>query len=146
MSDKSFGQHVEDGLTSLGNSLEERAKSQKKWDEESRSLGLISTVDKLRWLEAEAYRKTRVDKPIDGELTLMEYLLKTQKYKNQLTEKSNEGLGEFIRLIVRVAAGSAIFWGVSTIAIETEKICIQDNFKSDYCQIVREKTHFFTGK
>lgn len=147
MPNKSFGKHIEDGLTSLGNAFVEHSRDAKKWNDESRSLGLISTADKLRWLEAEAYRKTRVDKDITQELQLMEYLLKAQKYQNQLVEKNGESFANFIFLLARILiASSSAFLLWQGVIKPTDRTCFQFNKQSDYCQLIREKAYFFIGK
>ena len=143
---KTFGQHIEDGFKSLGNSLLKHSRDTKKWNDESRSLGLISTTDKLRWLEAEAYRKTRVDKDISQELQLMEYLHKTQRFQHQTAEKNGENLADLIYAVSRLVVifGSTfIIWQGSVV---TNKTCLQNQNSSDYCQLVREKVNFFISK
>lgn len=147
MSDKSFGQHLEDGLTSLGNSLTERSENQKKWNDESRSLGLISTADKLRWLEAEAYRKTRVNKDITQELALIESLRETRKMENRQADRNGEATANGFRFLYSIGAACFFTWaGIVAIVEPTNKVCIQNNLKSDYCEQVRNIGEYFTGK
>lgn len=138
--------NIRKGLESLGNSLVEHAREKHKWNDESRSLGLISTTDKLRWLEAEAYRKTRVDKDISQELQLMEYLHKTQRFQHQTAEKNSENLADLIYAVGRLAVifGSTFFIWQGLIV--TNKTCLQNQNSSDYCQLVRERVNFFISK
>lgn len=146
MSDKTFGQHIEDGLKSLGNSLLEYSRDTKKWNDESRTLGLISTADKLRWLEAEAYRKTRVDKDITQELQLMEFLHKTQKFQYQTAEKNGENLANLIYALGRLAVIFGSTFVIWQGLVVTNKTCLQNQNSSDYCQLVRERVNFFISK
>lgn len=109
--------------------------------------GLISTEQKLEILEIQAYVKTRADKDITQELVLMEYLLKVQKYKNQLTQKSNEGLGDFIYAVSRLAVifgSSFVLW--QGLLVPTNQACVQNKAKSTYCEQVRSIDEYFTGK
>jgi hypothetical protein len=146
MSDKTFAQHIEDGLKSLGTSMLERQKNTKQWDDESKALGLIKTADKSRLLEAEAYRKTRVGKDINQDLQLLEYLLKAQKYQNQLADLNARTFENILAFLLRGVIFSSFFASLWFGLLKpTNNNCLVNKVKSDYCQIVREKVYFFTG-
>lgn len=57
-----LGQHIETGLTNLGNALERAKQNDIDWQRESYQLGLISDEDKIRVLMQELYRKAHVGK------------------------------------------------------------------------------------
>lgn len=144
MSAKNFGHHLETGLKAIAEALVERAKDKKRWDDESRSLGLISTTDKLRWLEAEAYRKTRVDKDISQELSLLEYLRQTRKF--EIEEDAIIGEARIVfasQVLGTVVATLAVYF---LVYLPTNKACFQQNLNSEYCKVVKQRTEFFTGK
>lgn len=144
MSAKNIGHHLEVGLRAIGDALVQRARDKKQWDDESRSLGLISTTDKLRWLEAEAYRKTRVDKDVTQELNLLNYLRQARKF--EIEEDAIIGEARF------VFASQVLSFVVFTLTFHffvyspTNKACFQQNLNSEYCKVVKDKTEFFTGK
>ncbi len=56
---KTLGEHIEQGLTNLANRGYQIQQSNREWQEENISLGLIPDHDKLRMLKAELYRKVR---------------------------------------------------------------------------------------
>ena len=144
MSAKNFGRHLETGLKAIAEALVERAKDKKRWDDESRSLGLISTTDKLRWLEAEAYRKTRVDKDISQELRLLKYLRQARKF--EIREDAIAGELKIVfasQVLSTVIATLAVYF---LVYFPTNKACFQENFNSEYCKIVKHNSEFFTGK
>lgn len=143
MSAKSFGHHIETGLKAVAEALVERARDKKRWDNESRSLGLISTTDKLRWLEAEAYRKTRVNKDVTQELRLLEYLRQAEK---QDIDKS--AIVEEIKIVIAsqlLRTVIAVLTVYFLVYFPTNKGCFQQNINSEYCKLVKHQTEFFTG-
>lgn len=143
MSAKNFGQHLEIGLKAIAEALVQKAREKKRWDDESRSLGLISTDDKLRWLEAEAYRKTRVDKDITQELHLLEYLRQARKF-----EIEQEVIVGEINLVFASQVLSTVIVTLAVyflVFLPTNKACFQESLSSEYCKIVKQKVEFFTG-
>lgn len=96
MSKKSFGEHIEDGLSLLGDgfsSFGERIykihRESREHNDESISLGLISDTDKLRMLKADLYRKARAEgnvKDLVSAITTIEASLYQQFQRDNTLE------------------------------------------------------------
>ncbi|MCV3214516.1 hypothetical protein OGM63_13505 [Plectonema radiosum NIES-515] len=116
-------------------------------DRESYQLGLIKTDEKLRILEQETYRKVRVGGDVTEELKMMEFLLKAVKYQNQLKEKSGYILTDNIRFFLQlILVGATCFSIGKFVVAPTKNHCLDNDLQSQYCQLIRDKAEFFSGK
>jgi hypothetical protein len=117
-------------------------------DNDSKPLDLITTsAEKLQLLERETYHKTLNGDDVTEELKMMEFLLKSVKYQNQLKEKSEDSLSDILRFFwYLILVGTTCFSVGKFVLVPTKTHCLDNDSTSQYCQSVREKLDYFSGK
>jgi hypothetical protein len=134
-------------LQNLTDSYLKLVESNRKHDRESYELGLIKSDEKLRMLEQDAYRKTRAGADASEELRLMEFLLKAVRYQNQLKEKSEDSLADVIRFLFQLFLIGITCFSIGKFVVAPTKFqCLDNDLQSPYCQLIRDKAEFFSGK
>jgi len=134
-------------LQKLTDSYLKLTDSNREHDRETYQLGLIKTDEKLRILEQETYRKVRCGGDVTEELKMMEFLLKAVKYQNQLKEKSGYMLTDSIRFFLQlILVGATCFSVGKFVVAPTKNQCLDNDSQSQYCQLIRDKIEYFTGK
>lgn len=105
-----LGQHIETGLTNLGNALERAKQNDIDWQRESYQLGLISDEDKIRVLIQELYRKAHVGKDTSDLRAVIEMISNRvedeRAYRHSLPNQLNAIARSVIALLLLATLGS----------------------------------------